>query len=637
MFRCTLRALGRICLYINKVNTLTIYGKYLKYLYPGVLLQLTKMTNTDKDYLNDLKTRDSKILSAFKFAFSKHKGQVRKSGEPYIEHCIGVYKILESWGVENQELLIAALLHDVVEDTDTETTQISKKFGRDVALLVESVTQLKIGEEKDKDINTLKKIINGLYIDPRVSLLKLADRYHNLCTLQYMPTEKRERKAKESVEVYAELAESLGLWIVKNEIENLSFKYLNFDKFSKIKTAVDHDARIMEVEISKTIKQLNKILSDYGVNCRIETRQSGYYHVYQKLKFYSIKGVSFNEDYRKINDIISYRVIVSSLDDCYKALCAIHKYYGNLVDYDRFDEFIGTNKRINGYEAIQTTINTEHGAIEIAVATEDMENFNNWGYVFCLKNDIKSPIFNLKLVFTPDGDLVFLQEKARAIDFAYSINRKLGDNALKALVNDSTVDLDYVVHNTDTVKIITGVRSLEDDNYLLSVCLPGTKRLIQNKIIEEEKLESIKQGKEILEDHLAPRGIIDLTDIEGSTKDMVFALGCENIDEIYYRISKGYLNVDKLDSLLNEYGITKNKLNWCTLRIQGNDSPGILNVITEYISRNKGNIVRIAYTKGNSGEEIYLRVVFENLDLDGSLKLKTILQKKFKLRKVEIV
>lgn len=593
------------------------------------------MTKTNNHYSKELNTRNSKILFALDFALEKHTNQFRKSGEPYIEHCIEVYKILKKWGVDNQELLTAALLHDVVEDTPTTLDQIKQLFGDKVAFIVESVTQLNIKKKKDKDFKTLQKVMGASYIDPKISVLKLADRYHNLSTLQFMPKDKRWGKAHESVEVYAKLAESLGLWVVKTEIEDLSFEYLNFEIYTKVKNAINKDKRLSEEEIVRNVSVLKKIIRELRIRGRITIKKSGYYHSYQKLKYYSVKGLSSSEDFRKINDVVSYRVIVRSVEDCYRVLYGIHKAFGNLIDYERFDEFIGDNKRDNGYEALQTTMETDHGSVEIAIVTENMENFNNWGYVYNLRKKIESHEFNLKLLFTPENDLVFLPESARAIDFAYNLNSKLGDNSTEVLVNNKPKKLDYKLKNTELIKVLTGERSMKEDIHLMSVCLPPTKKLIQKRIVEREKALSIKQGKEILENHLAPRGILDLIDISKDINEIVYALGCESVEEIYYRACKGYLNIGILDSLLNEHNITKNSLGWTTIQTRGIDKSGLLKKITDVLKKFGGNIVRITFK--NEIQNFYLRIVAENINPKDLLKIEKKLKKESSFKDLKIV
>jgi len=593
-----------------------------------------------KSYYTEIDTKDPIIKSALKFAYKAHLNQFRKSGEPYISHCVEVYKILKNWGVENRNLLVASLLHDVIEDSHVNKGLIKERFGSEVYKLVESVTQIKFGEYNERDSNTLKKIMHNSLLDPNVSILKLADRIHNLSTLQYMPADKREKKAKESLEVYAKLAESLGLWIIKTEIEDLSFKYLSFERYSQVKTTIDNDERLSKDEVEKWIKKIKIILFEKKIRGEVNIKKSGYFHAYQKLKQYSVRGISSNENYRKINDIVSYRVIVKSAEECYKTLYAIHRELGDLVDYDRFDEFIGGNKRINGYEALQTTINTNFGSIEIAIVTEGMENFNNWGYLYNLKKGIKHPNYNLKLLFTPEYDLIFLPENARAIDFAYAVNNKLGDNSINVEIDGKIKELDYILENADVIKVITGDRKKELDEYLSTICLPTTKNLIQKKLINNERLKSIAEGENILENHLSPRGIFNLRDIaENVMCEIIYALGCENTDELYYRVANGYLNIEKLDNLLNEYGITKNNLKWVSIKIKGYDKSGVLKIITDVISKYNGNILKIIYQRKNKdkdGDYFYLRIVVENIKPDEMENFRNDLEKKTSPLELEI-
>ncbi len=589
----------------------------------------------EEQYKKILKTSDKKILSALKIAQDKHKNLYRKSGEPYIEHCIAVYNILRDWGVKDTNLLIAALLHDTLEDSDLKIEQISKSFGNEVAFLVDSVTKIRLGEKEGQDFNTLKKIVGTSYVDPKVSVLKLADRYHNLSTLQYLPNSNRMKKAKESLETYAKLAESLGMWVVKTKIEDLSFQYLDFDTFSKVKTAIDHDKRLSSTEIEINLTTIRKALEKINIKSDVETKIGGYYSTYQKLKSNAIKGLASSEDYKKINDVISYRVVVKTTKQCYESVYAIHDEFDGRVDFNRFDEFIGANRRINGYEALQTTIETDYGSIEIAIVTKDMESFNNWGYVFNLQKGIKSNNYNLKLIFTPAQDLLFLPEKARAIDFAYKVNQKLGDNSVKVIVDGEEKDLSYVLKNADTVEVITGDRDTEEDLKLSCICLKQTQEYLEKKIIENEKTNSIILGKKLLEDRISPRGILDLEDIGKDIHSICYSLGCDNVGEIYYKISKGYLDIEKLDDLLNEYGITKSKQKRTTIETTGVDKPGLFKVITDSITKNRGNIVLIVFNKNN--DDFYLRVVVENLESKDIENLKSELKMNKYFHKLKII
>jgi len=503
--------------------------------------------------------------------------------------------------------------------------------------LVDSVTKIKLGEKEAQDFNTLKKIVGASYLDPKVLVLKLADRYHNLSTLQYLPNPNRKKKAKESLEIYSKLAESLGVWVVKTKIEDLSFQYLDFDLFSKVKNSIDCDKRLSSTEIDKNLKIIKKALDKNKIKADVENKIGGYYSIFQKTKSNAVKGLASSEDYKKINDIISYRITVKTIEQCYEAVYAIHNAFDGKIDFNRFDEFIGANKRVNGYEALQTTVDTEFGAIEIAIATKDMESFNNWGYIYNLQKKIKDNNYNLKFIFTPAQDLLFLPEKAMAIDFAYAVNQKLGDNSIGVKVDGEIKNLSYVLKNADTVEVITGYRTTEEDIKLRQTCLKQTREHLENKIIDSEKKNAIELGKKIFEDRLSPRGILDLEDIGSDIHGICYSLGCENVGEIYYKISRGYLDIEKLDDLLNKYDITKNKQKKTTIETAGVDKPGLLKIITDSVTKSGGNITRIVFNKNKDNPNFYLRIVVENLSSIGAKNLKKTLSKNKYFHKIKIV
>lgn len=580
-------------------------------------------------YIEQLDTKNKDIISALKLAYMGHSKQKRKSGEPYINHCIEVYLILKSWGVLDAPLLIAALLHDSVEDTNLRLSEIEKIYGEEVAFLVEGVTK-----DNDSDLKTLKKLVNGSYVNPKVAVLKIADRLHNLRTLQFMSDIKRHKKAEESLGFYAQLAESLGMWVVKNEFEDLAFKYLDFEKFAQIKTAVDRDVRASEDFILKFQKTIKKSLKGESV-LDVCAKKASCYHIYEKGKLYSIQGLSEHSNYRTINDVVSFRVIANSIEDCYKILYRLHKFFGNKVDYERLDEFIGSNKRENGYGGIQTTINTEYGSVEICVVTEDMEDFNNWGFISLLRRDGDISEYKLKLIFTPDTELVFLPIKAAVLDFAYYVNKELGDNAVSSVVNGKEKSLKYKLRNGDTVRIKTGDRSFSVDKNLAGKFLPKTNKFLNKKIYEGEKLSYISQGENLLEQHLSERGILDLEDLDRNLQEIVYTLGCESIDEIYYRISTGYLDVSKLDNLLNFYGITKSNLGWTSIKLKGKDRPGILNYITGVLKEYDGNILKINYMRGE--RNFSLKIVTEGINSKDEPKIRKALEEKKYFTEVNLV
>ena len=306
---------------------------------------------------------NEKIKRAYEVAKDCHDEQFRKSGEPYISHCVEVLRILRNeWGIEDEDCMIACLLHDVVEDCEIGIDQINIEFGGGVAELVDGVTKLDAGNNMD----TLKKVIKGSYLNPKVAVVKLADRLHNMRTLVFMPEDKQVKKASETLSVYARLAESLGMWVVKNELEDLCFKYVDRDEYLRVEAIIEEDPRLISFFSSNVSSGLEQLMTEHGYEGSVEMRRNGLYSLREKQKRQSLAG-RCGDGFGEINDVVSARIRLSCVEDCYRLIGVIHRNYGEMVDYDRFDEFVGVNKRTNGYEAIQTTINFEQGPVEIAL------------------------------------------------------------------------------------------------------------------------------------------------------------------------------------------------------------------------------------------------------------------------------
>jgi len=372
----------------------------------------------------ELDLGSERLNAAYRLAKEKHdQCPPRKSGEPYITHPLEVFKILrDEWGIKNENCLIAALLHDIVEDTNVSFKQIQLEFGDEVASLVEGVTKL----ETNSDHETLKKVLNKSNIDPRVALIKLADRLHNMRTLDSMPLEKQKRKAKETLDVYTKLAESLGMWVVKTELEDLSFKYSDRDGWEKMSLIIKDDPRLSPDFSCYLKSRIEQTLSGKKIEGEVETRNNGVWSLKKKQEKMALEGKGSPDDLNDINDVVSFRVKVKTLDDCYQVLKEIHQDFGGMVDHDRFDEFIGDNKQVNGYEAIQTTIDFPNaGSVEIAIMTEEMEQFNNWGVISLINKQKDLQDYVLKLVFTPSRSVRFLPRNATGVDFAMSISPRV--------------------------------------------------------------------------------------------------------------------------------------------------------------------------------------------------------------------
>jgi len=558
----------------------------------------------------ELDLGSERLNAAYKLAQESHEGQTRKSGEPYFEHCLSVFKILrDEWKVTDENCLIAALLHDTVEDTSVSFKQIQLEFGDEVASLVEGVTKL----ETNTDHETLKKVLNKSNIDPRVALLKLADRLHNMRTLDSMPPEKQKRKAKETLDVYTKLAESLGMWVVKTELEDLSFKYSDRDGWEKMSAIIKDDPRLSPDFSCYLKSRIEQTLSDKKIKGEVETRNNGVWFLKKKQERMALQGKGSPDDLNDINDVVSFRIKVETLDECYQVLNEIHQDFGEIVDYSRFDEFVGENKQINGYQAIQTTVDFPNaGSVEIAIMTNEMEQFNNWGVVSLINKQKDLKDYILKLVFTPSRSVRFLPKNATGVDFAVAISPRVLTEANSICVDGENKPMSMVIPNASTIRVNLGDSRRAPLPGLENYCLPQTRKIIEELRILEERDNLAEQGQKILESVLIPRGLLVLTDVGDSINPILYELGCQGIDDLCFKLGKGLIKNDLINKKLDEAGITKEKLHLTTIRLRGKDHSGILIDIVNLVNETGKNITNINNKKDKKGM-FDLRILVENL------------------------
>lgn len=532
------------------------------------------------------------ISKAYNLAQTLHQGQTRINGDPYFTHCVAVYKILkDEWQIKNSNYLIAGLLHDTVEDTTISLDEIKNMFGSKVASLVDGVT--KISHKTDKD--TLIKVIKKTYLNPGVAIIKLADRLHNMREIFDMPVDKILLKSHETLDVYCRLAESLGMWQVKTELEDICFKYIKPKEFNTIKRTINHDPRLLPKFINSLTKQLKTISERNKFNSIIEIRKNGLWTIAKKQKKLALRGKCDSKSFSKINDIISFRVILPNSIDCYHFLGILHHEMDEFVDYNMLDEYIGSNKQINGYQAIQTTLNFPEGSVEIALVTKDMEEFNNWGVVNLLKKHQKKlNQYTLKLVFTSTGSTRFLTKNATGVDFAALMNPRLLAEADKIKIDGKIFPLKTVLPNASTVTLILGQPRRAPLPDLEKYCLPQTKKIISNQRIQETNDILIKKGKTIMTSILKKRGIINFRDLgKPLTNPIIYYFGAQNYDELYFMIGSGSLSKKELSEVLDNSGITKKELGFTTVHITGQDKPKILLEILQIIGNMNKSIVHI--------------------------------------------
>jgi len=441
------------------------------------LENLIKKNYTDPDI--DL------LLRAYEMAAKAHEGNIRLTGKPFITHPLAVAYRLANMGL-HLSVVVAGLLHDVVEDTDIEIEDVRKQFGNDIASLVESVTKLKHSVKYhgvERYAENLRKMFLAMASDVRVVFMKFADRLHNLETLYGQPHHKQERIARESLEIYAPIAGRLGMNEIKGELEDLSFSYLQPKEFERMKSIVDVRVREKGASVSRTIDLTEKLILEAGIeNVQIHGRVKRLYSLSQKMKKY-------HGDLNKIYDLIAVRIIMPSVESCYVVLGILHQKWRPVPG--RIKDFIAQPKP-NGYQSLHTTMFTNNGeVVEFQIRTQEMHELAEYGVAahWRYKEDTTVPISSgrwleelaqiqkelagkkdfleqleyMKIdvfrdrifVFTPQGDVIDLPEGGTPVDFAYAIHTEIGNTCVATRVNEVMSNLDTVLNSGDVVEIIT--------------------------------------------------------------------------------------------------------------------------------------------------------------------------------------
>jgi len=470
------------------------------------------------------------IEKAYIYSASVHQGQVRLSGEPYLTHPMEVAGILTNMKMD-AATIISGLLHDTIEDTLTTVEQIEKEFGRDVAFLVGGLTKLSLisfGSQEERQSENFRKMILAMSADIRILLVRLADRIHNMRTLQYQPKDKRIYIARETMDIYAPLANRLGINSMRMELEDLSFQYIAPDAYNELsaRVAKTNEARNRYTEEVKSI--IGTELEKSSIKCRVEGRAKHLYSIYKKMHE---QHINFDEVY----DLIAFRVILDSDKDktCYEVLSIVHALWKPVPG--RFKDYIAMPKA-NNYQSLHTAVIGPYGErMEIQIRTKMMHEWAekgiaaHWRYkeglsfknseenqikklreVMEIQHEIKDPkefMSNLKLalfpeevyVFTPNGDVKSFPKGATPIDFAYSIHTDVGNQCIGAKVNKSIVPLKYKLQNGETVEVITQTGHHPSKDWLKYVVTTRAISKIRNWINLEEKKSSLTLGRDLLE------------------------------------------------------------------------------------------------------------------------------------------
>lgn len=541
-----------------------------------------------EDLCNKLRSYNPKgdltlVVKASEFAERAHSGQFRISGDPYIQHPLGVAFILAE--LELDTITIAAsLLHDVVEDTQFTLEDIQESFGEEVTLLVDGVTKLSRIEYKSKEeqqVENLRKMFFAMARDIRVILIKLADRLHNMRTLKYLPVRKQKKIAQETLEVYAPLAHRLGIFRIKWELEDIAFRYLEPDRYYELVEKVAKKRQERETYINKITGTLRTKLEEVDIKAEIQGRPKHLYSIYHKM-------VDQGKDFREIYDLTAIRVIVDSIKDCYGTLGVIHTLWKPVPG--RFKDYIAMPK-INMYQSLHTTVIAPEGEpLEIQIRTWDMHRTAEYGIaahwrykegsktadefdkkLFWLRQllewqhdlrDAREFMETLKIdlfadevfVFTPKGDVIDLPAGSCPIDFAYRIHTDIGHRCIGAKVNGHLVPLDYKLQNGDIVEVVTSkLANGPSRDWLKLVRTPQAKSRIRQWFKKERREENMARGRENLEKEIRRQGYEPhelLTD--GPLESVLQRFSLSTSEDLFTAIGYGGLTVNQVITRLKE-------------------------------------------------------------------------------------
>ena len=558
-------------------NPITKFAPFLVGEFPKPFQELLdKVTSNEPLTEDDLK---KELWSAYEFGFRHHEGQKRRSGGSYFEnHCVEVAKILAEWNMDHITI-IGGLLHDTIEDTEVNFEDIEKKFGADVANLVNGVSKLsgiRFTSQKAKQAGNFMKMLISVAQDLRVIIIKFADRLHNMSTIEYLPRIKQHRTAIETRDVYAPLAHRLGMARVKWLLDDLVLKTLNPDDYKKIEKKLKSSHKGREKYIKTITDVLLDELEEYNIAPKVYGRPKSHASIYSKMVE---RGKTFEEIY----DILAVRIVVEKIEECYLTLGVLHQKFKPIQE--RFKDFIATPKS-NGYQSIHTTVIGPDGKlVEIQIRTEDMEQTAeigiaaHWRYkdengaetkgvdshvkwlrelldiLQSEENDPKEFMHMLKIdlfgdeifVFTPKGDLVQLPVKSSPIDFAYHVHTEVGQTCLGAKINHKVVPLNTELQNGDTVEIIKSSSQNPNYGWLKFAVTSKARNRIKRYLSKKERDESIKMGEEIMTKSLRRLKLINLLD---EVKDAYKKFGFGGTDQLMEAIGKGEISIrDILDKI----------------------------------------------------------------------------------------
>ena len=552
---------------------------------------------TKAEFLEKILSINSKydtelIGKAFDTANRLHDGQFRKSGEPYIIHPVNVAYILAEMGMDDATI-VGGLLHDVVEDTDYTREQLVNDFGEEIALLVDGVTKLgtiKFESKEEIQAENFRKMFLAMSKDIRVLIIKLADRLHNMRTMEYMKPEKIVEKCNETLDIYAPLASRLGISKVKFELEDLALKYLHPEEFQELKQKVNKRKEEREETINNVIAEIKDALDGMNLHYDIYGRAKHYYSIYKKMKMQ-------HKQIDEIFDLIAVRIIVDNVKDCYAVLGIVHTMWKPIPG--RFKDYIAMPKP-NMYQSLHTTVIGDNGEpFEIQIRTYEMHQVAEYGIAAHWKykegdtsgkssgddiklawlrqslewqKDLKDPkdfLETMKMdlfasqvfVFTPKGDVIELPAGSTPLDFAFKIHSAIGCKCVGAKVNGKMVTIDYTLQNGDIVEIVTSANSAGPSVDWLKIAKSSNARnKIRSWLKKENKSDNIEKGKDLVDKYIRKKGLEPSQCAKSAFLNRaVKAMNFASTDEAFSQLSNGGTLLSKFCNLLFSYYSEENK------------------------------------------------------------------------------
>ena len=568
------------------------------------------------------------IERAYIVADEGHRGQKRISGEPYINHPLNVAEILAELHLDD-ETITAAILHDVVEDTLFTLEEVEDMFGSEIAYLIDGVTKLSripFMSKEEQQLETYRKMFLAMAKDIRVIMIKLADRLHNMRTLKFMRPDKRQRIARETLEVYAPLANRLGISSIKWELEDLSLRYLEPEIYYDLVENVKQKRRERQNFISEAVRQIEEEFDDLDIHASISGRAKHFYSIYKKM-------IRDHKDIGEIYDLSAVRILVDTIKDCYNVLGVIHSKWKPIPG--RFKDYIAMPKT-NGYQSLHTTVMALGYPLEIQIRTFSMHRISEYGvaahwkykesgksvnansrfdekmawlhHMIDLQEEISDPkeylealkvdIFSDEVfAFTPSGDILSLPKGSNPIDFAYRIHTEVGHHCVGAKVNGKIVPLEYKLQNGDFVEIITNKSNNGPSrDWLNIVASSDTRSKIRSWFKKENREENINNGREMVEHEIKKFGY--------STKEL---LKDHRLTEVAKRLS--IANEEDLLAMLGYGGISPQSIITKLVEIHNKDlqaqtSPEVSALLSEIKQPRSGNQRKTSHgvlVEGESG------------------------------------